>query len=232
MAATARGAIRSPNIWRAPAVYEVENSAVDPYARLSESMREIRDWSGQNVLDVGCGSGFHLPGFAASASRVVGVEPHSGLAGRARARCAGLANVQVRVGAAQQLPLAGSCVDVSHARWAYFFGPGCEPGLRDLARVMRRGGISFVIDNDATRSTFGRWFRTALPAYDADTVERFWSRNGWHRRSIDMGWRFGSRADLESVVRIEFAPEHADRIITEHDGLEVDYAVNLWWREW
>lgn len=232
MAATARGAIRSPNIWRAPAVYETENRAVDPHGRLARALRERRGWSGANVLDVGCGTGYHLPWFAESAARVVGVEPHPGLAAVARDRCRSLPNVRVHVGAAQDLPLPDGCVDVSHARWAYFFGPGCEPGLRELARVMRRGGISYVVDNDATRSTFGRWFRTAYPGYDARAVERFWSRHGWHRWQVDMGWRFGSRQDLAAVLAIEFPPEHARRIAAEHESLEVDYAVNVWWREW
>lgn len=232
MTATARGAVRSPNIWGAPAVYEAENRAVDPYDVLASTLRDIRDWAGANVLDVGCGTGYHLPWFARSAARAVGVEPHPGLAAAARRRCAGLPNVRVRVGAAQDLPLPDRCVDVSHARWAYFFGPGCEPGLRELARVMRRGGVSYVVDNDATRSTFGRWFRAAYPRYDAEAVERFWSRHGWRRRSVDMGWRFTRREDLEAVLAIEFPPEHAERIAAEHHGLEVDYAVNVWWREW
>jgi SAM-dependent methyltransferase len=230
--ATARGAIRSPNIWGAPGVYETENRAVDPAGRLDAALREIRGWAGADVLDVGCGTGFHLPSFATSARRVLGVEPHAGLAAAARARCAGLANVRVRVGAAQDLPLPDGCVDVSHARWAYFFGPGCEPGLRELARVMRRGGVSFVVDNDVTRGTFGRWFRAAYPRYDASAVERFWSRHGWNRRPVEMGWRFGSRTDFEAVLRIEFPPEHARRIAAEYAGLEVDYAVNVWWRRW
>jgi SAM-dependent methyltransferase len=228
----ARGAVRSPNIWSAPAVYELESRAADPHGRLDAALRELRGWSGADLLDVGCGTGYHLPGFAATAARVVGVEPHTRLAAAARRRCAGLPNVRVRVGAAQRLPLPDHCVDVSHARWAYFFGPGCEPGLRELARVMRRGGVSYVVDNDATRSTFGRWFRTAYPGYDATAVERFWSRHGWRRRSVDMGWRFASREDLAAVLRIELPPQHAERALAEHAGLEVDYAVNVWWRQW
>jgi hypothetical protein len=123
-----------------------------------------------------------------------------------------------------------SSVDVAHARWAYFFGPGCEPGLRELARVVRRGGTAFVIDNDATRSTFGRWFRRALPAYDATAVERFWARQGWHRRSLDIRWDLPDRAAFEAVVRIEFAPAVAAGILAEHPGTTVDYAVNLFFR--
>ena len=45
-----------------------------------------------------------------------------------------------------------------------------------------------------------------------------------------MRWSFSSRADLESVVRIEFTPDVADAVLAEHDGTEVDYAVNLWSR--
>lgn len=118
------------------------------------------------------------------------------------------------------------------ARWAYFFGPGCEPGLAELARVVRRGGAAFVIDNDPTRSTFGRWFGRGFPevAAAAAEVERFWARQGWTRQPLDIRWAFDERADLESVVRIELPPEAAEAALAEHEGLEVDYAVNLWWR--
>jgi ubiquinone/menaquinone biosynthesis C-methylase UbiE len=182
------------------------------------------------VLDLGCGTGFHLPLFAADAAQVIGVEPHPSLASLARRRTRRLDNVEVHTGVAQRLPLPDASVDVVHVRWAYFFGPGAEPGLAELDRVVRRGGTALVIDNDATRSTFGSWFRQGYPMVDPDAVERWWSVNGWSRTSIDMGWRFESRADLEAVVRIEFAPGVADAVLAGHTGLEVDYAVNLWSR--
>jgi len=148
----------------------------------------------------------------------------------ARRRTRSLPHVSVLEGGAQELPVPDASVDVAHARWAYFFGPGSEPGLRELDRVVRRGGTAFVIDNDPTRSTFGRWFRRGFPEVDPDAVERFWSLHGWQRRPIDMGWSFGSREDLEAVVRIELPPEAAEAALAEHTGTEVDYAVNLWWR--
>jgi hypothetical protein len=160
------------------------------------------------------------------------VEPHAALARAASRRTVACSNVLVRTGTAQRLPVAASSIDVAHARWAYFFGPGCEPGLAELDRVVRRGGVAFVIDNDATRSTFGRWFRWAFPSYDAQQVERFWSSRGWQRTPLEIRWSFTSRADFESVVRIEFKPEVAERVIAEHAGVEVDYAVNLWSRRY
>ena len=131
-----------------------------------------------------------------------------------------------------QIRQRDASVDVVHARWAYFFGPGCEPGLAELDRVVRRGGSAFVIDNDATRSTFGAWFRRGYPTVDPQEVELYWTRRGWTRIPVDMGWRFESRADLEAVVRIEFTPEVAAEVLASHTGTEVDYAVNVWWRSW
>ena len=49
----------------------------------------------------------------------------------ARRRTASLPPVRVLEGTAQALPLPDASVDVAHARWAYFFGPGAEPGLRE-----------------------------------------------------------------------------------------------------
>jgi ubiquinone/menaquinone biosynthesis C-methylase UbiE len=188
------------------------------------------DWAGRDVLDVGCGTGFHLPRFAETAATVTGVEPHPDLVALARRRTRALRSVTVHQGTAQSLPLADASVDVVHARWAYFFGPGCEPGLAELDRVVRRGGTAFVIDNDATRSTFGSWFRRGYPEVDPPAVERFWSTRGWTRTPVDMRWAFASRADLESVVRIEFTPAVAEEVLAGHRGTEVDYAVNLWWK--
>ncbi|WP_329482417.1 class I SAM-dependent methyltransferase [Kribbella sp. NBC_01484] len=224
----AEGGIPSPNIWQHPKVYEVENRAVDPDGVIEPAMRAIRDWAGLTVLDIGCGTGFHLPRFAETAARVIGVEPHGALADAARRRTRELPNVEVRQGTAQRLPVPDSSIDVMHARWAYFFGPGCEPGLAELDRVMRRGGTAFVIDNDASRSTFGGWFGAAYPMIKPAVVEKFFTERGWTRTPLDIGWRFERREDLEAVIRIEFKPADADRIIASHSGVEVDYAINLW----
>lgn len=226
------GAVPSPNLWDHPRVYELENRGVDPDGVIEAAIRSRHDWAGQVLLDVGCGSGFHLPRFAEQAAAVVGVEPHHGLVAAARRRVRDHRRVRVLAGTAQALPLPAASVDVVHARWAYFFGPGCEPGLAELSRVVRRGGTAFVVDVDATRSTFGAWFRRTLPGYDAAAVERFWARHGWNRTSLDIRWDQPDRASFEAVVRIELPPDVAAPVLAEHPGNGVDYAVNLFWRRY
>jgi len=236
------GVHRSPNIWDHPDVYEIENRAVDRAGVIEAAMERIHSLRGATLLDIGCGTGFHLPRFAALGSTVIGVEPHLPLAARAQARLQESARhqesarppfrVQVLAASVEALPLAGGSVDIAHARWAYFFGAGSEPGLAELDRVMRPGGTAYVIDNDATHSTFGGWFRDAYPGYDPVAVERFWRRQGWEREQLDIRWDADTRADFEAVVRIEFSGPAAERILAQYRGGSVDYAIWLRWRHY
>jgi SAM-dependent methyltransferase len=231
--------IRSPNIWDTPDVYELENLASDRAGVIDTTIAALHPLEGAGVVDVGCGTGFHLPLLADRGARVVGVEPHLPLVARARARLAaagpgtagaGPGTAAVIAGDAEALPIPDASMDVVHARWAYFFGAGCEPGLAEVARVLRPGGLAVVVDNDVTRSTFGGWFRRAYPAYDPAAVQRFWDRQGFTTQRLTIAWTFARRADLEAVVHIELPPGPADEVLATHEGLTVDYAVALRWK--
>lgn len=224
------GARPSPNIWGHPGTYEIENRAFDREGLVWSAIGDVVSWTESDVLDIGCGTGFHLPHFAREARSVVGVEPHHDLAAIARRRIRRLENVRVVEGLADALPLEDASIDVAHARWAYFFGPGCEPGLAELDRVMRPGGTAVILDNDPTRSTFGGWFRQGFPDVDPAVVEAFWEGLGWSRVRVLTTWEFDTREDLEAVVRIELPPEAAAAALDEQSGLRVDYAINLWHR--
>ncbi|MGL5929966.1 MAG: class I SAM-dependent methyltransferase [Dermatophilaceae bacterium] len=260
--------IRSPNIWDAPDTYELENLAADRAGVVDAAIARLHPLAGTDVVDVGCGSGFHLPRLAAAGARVLGVEPHLPLVRRARERMTSLAfrdpggaalgavgaalgdvgavlggagavhaqpersdgAAAVLAGAAEALPLPDRSVDIVHARYAYFFGAGCEPGLAEAERVLRHGGVIAVVDIDATRSTFGSWFRRGYPGYDPIAAQRFWRRQGFTTEQLDIEWTFDRRADLEAVIRIELPRAVADDLLTGHDGMTLDVAVVLRWR--
>ncbi|MBM7772864.1 SAM-dependent methyltransferase [Actinokineospora baliensis] len=216
----------SPNIWQWPGVYEAENRAQDVTGAVWGLLDGLADWTG-DVLDVGCGDGFHLPRFAERASSVLGVEPHPPLVERAKARIVDLPRVAVVRGSAQDIPIADAGMDVVHARTAYFFGPGCEPGLREVDRVLRPGGTLVVVDLDATVPPYGRWMRADLPEYDPAEVDRFFEISGFDRYRVATTWRFPDRETLESVLRIEFSAPVAAKAVAGTPGLEftVGYRV-------
>jgi SAM-dependent methyltransferase len=217
--------IPSPNIWNWPDVYERENRAQDAEGAIWAALREAAPWAGADVLDVGCGDGFHLPFFAAEAASVTGVEPHAALVERARERVGGLAVVR-RAGAGE-LPLPDSSVDLVHARTAYFFGKGCEPGLAEAQRVLRPGGAIAIVDLDATVPPYGDWMRADVPRYDPVRVEQFFERVGFALRRVATVWRFPDRETLEAVLRIEFSRPVAERAIAGTHGLDLRVGYRL-----
>jgi SAM-dependent methyltransferase len=221
-------AIPSPNVWHWPDVYERENQAQDVHGAIWAALPR---WDRADVVDVGCGDGFHLPRFAATARTVTGVEPHPELVARARRRVATLSNVTVVHGHAQHTGLPSASADLVHARTAYFFGPGCEPGLVEADRVLRPGGVLAIVDLDATAAPYGRWMRADLSHYDPGKVQRFFDRTGFDTTLVDTLWRFPDRPTLEDVLRIEFGPRVAARAITETLDLTIPVRYRLHTRE-
>jgi Methyltransferase domain len=132
----------APNIGGHPEIYEIENRAIDPGGHVLAAMRGLAPWAGRTLVDLGCGTGFWLPGYAREADRVIGIEPDPALRARAADRIRDLANAEVLAGSAERLPLADRSVDVVHARFAYFLSPGIvapgaagSPGAKGGASV-------------------------------------------------------------------------------------------------
>jgi SAM-dependent methyltransferase len=211
--------VPSPNIWQWPDLYEIENRAQDRDGEIWRVLAAVCDWSGGDVVDVGCGDGFHLPRFARTARSVTGVEPHTPLIPRARRRVEGLSAVRVVAGSAQRLPLPDASVDLVHARTAYFFGPGCEPGLAEADRVLRPGGTLVIVDLDGMAAPYGDWLRADLPSYRPAEIDAFFARAGFDRHRVRTLWRFDDRASLEAVLKIEFSVRVAARAVAEVSGL-------------
>jgi SAM-dependent methyltransferase len=230
------GAHSSPNIQADPEVYEIENRVADPEGRVEQAIWRIAPWEGEVVLDLGAGTGFHLERFHRDAQQVIAVEPDGRLRLRAMQRVArlGLERASVLAGSAERLLLADHSVGIVHARFAYFFGPGCEPGLAELARVLRPGGTAFIVDNDWRTGTFASWLaRSSWCSWaDPDRIEAFWQQQDFALTAVASEWRFDRREDLEVVVGNEFPPELAEELCQEHHGLSVEVNHRVYHRRY
>ena len=146
----------------------------------------------------------------------------------------GLERGSVLAGSAEQLVLADHMVGVAHARFAYFFGPGCEPGLAELARVIRPGGTAFIVDDDWRTGTFASWLaRSSWCSWaDPDRIEAFRHQQGFASTRVASECRFDRRADLEAVLGNEFPPKLAGQLCQEHQGLVVEVHYRLYHRRY
>ena len=218
----------APNQGGDPALYEIENRALDPRGLVLDAMREAAPWAGRSLLDLGCGSGFWLPGYAEEAARAIGVEPDPTLLPLARRRDA---RVRVLAGSAEHIPLPDASVDVVHARFAYFFPPAGAAGLAEVLRVLRPGGALVVVDNDLRAGRFAELL-ARLPDAEAQAQGRhtdaWWAERGAERTEVMSEWRFDSRADFEAVLRLEFPAEVADPWLTANpEALGLSYGYVL-----
>ena len=217
----------APNQGARPDLYEVENQAIDPNGLVLAAMRALAPWAGRTLVDLGCGSGYWLPGYAAEAGAVIGIEPDPALVPLAAARDP---RARVLPGSAEHLPLADASVDVVHARFAYFWPPGCAPGLAEVRRVLQPGGSLVVVDNDQRAGEFAGLLRAA--AYtalgQADVTDAWWAARGASRTEVMSRWQFSSRSDFEAVLRLEFPGRVADRWLADHpDALGLSYGYVL-----
>ena len=101
------------------------------------------------VLDVGCGTGRHLPRLSPTASRVIGVDHSAASLEVARTRVAKLEHawVDLRVADVRRLPVADESVDRLLCSEVLQHIPGHHNRstvARELYRVLRPGGVAVI----------------------------------------------------------------------------------------
>jgi ubiquinone/menaquinone biosynthesis C-methylase UbiE len=109
-----------------------------------------------HVLDVGCGTGRllrHAAGRWPSA-RLIGVDPAGGMVEKARVLTPA---ATVLHGRGEEIPLAECTVDVAFCTISFHHWADQAAGLREVARVLRAGGLFCLADG-------------VIPAFAADLV--------------------------------------------------------------
>jgi ubiquinone/menaquinone biosynthesis C-methylase UbiE len=202
--------------------------AIDPEQRISSVMQTIAPLQDRILLDVGAGIGDRTILYAQLAAHVYALEPDPEALPilRGRIKSSQACNVTVVPAGAQAIPLEDDCADVAYATWAYFFGPGSEPGLREVERVVQPGGDIVVVQN-----------------YGRDEISRFWApqesecerwppwfaEHGFSCQVVDTVWRFRSQEEALAVLEFLWG-ERARAYVLGHDKLEFGYKVAVYHR--
>jgi SAM-dependent methyltransferase len=118
--------------------------------------------AGQRALDVGCGPGVLAAELVRrlGAGAVCAVDPSEPFAAAARERLPG---VDIRVAAAEQLPLPDGRFDAALAQLVVHFMADPVAGLREMGRVTRPGGVvaACVWDHGGGRGPLTLFWRAA-----------------------------------------------------------------------
>ena len=123
------------------------------------------DW---DVADLGCGTGHTAAALAPHVRTVLGVDQSAAMLRAARKRTAALANVELRQGSLEALPLDDGCVDGVLLVLALTYVADPRQALREASRVLRTGGRVVVVDllrHD--REDFQRQLGQASPGFGA-----------------------------------------------------------------
>jgi ubiquinone/menaquinone biosynthesis C-methylase UbiE len=135
----------------------IELRFADPQhqSMLRSYLSEISFPRGARVLEIGCGTGAVSRTLAEwpGVSVVTGLDPSPVFLARARQLAASLTNVVFDEGDARQLRYDANSYDVVIAHTALCHIPQPEQVLREVFRVLRRGGSLAVFDGDYATAT-------------------------------------------------------------------------------
>lgn len=128
--------------------------------------------SGDRALDVGCGPGSLTAAMAAlvGAEHVAAVDPSEEFVIACRTRVPG---ADVRVGVAERLPFEDGSFDVALAQLVVPLTEDHDAGVREMARVARRGGVLAACVWDSTTMPMLRAYWDAALAVAPDRAGAF-----------------------------------------------------------
>lgn len=139
---------------------------------------------GWTVGDLGAGTGQVAASLAPFVRRVVAVDGSAPMLEAARKRLAPFANVELRRGELEALPIEDHSLDAAVISLALHLAPEPARVLAEAARVLRPGGRLLIVDmmpherTDLSESMGHLW-----PGFDADSIATWGRAAGFERMS-------------------------------------------------
>ncbi len=109
----------------------------------------VRERPEARVLDVGCGAGHASFAVAPQVREVVACDlsPEMLAVVAAAAAARGFSNIATREGVAERLPFPEASFDFVLSRYSAHHWRDLEAGLREIARVLKPGGVAAIVDS-------------------------------------------------------------------------------------
>jgi ubiquinone/menaquinone biosynthesis C-methylase UbiE len=141
------------------------------------------------VADIGTGTGFIAAGLAPKAAKVYGFDASAEMLSVARRNLANFANVELQQAPGDSIPLPDASLDGVFANMYLHHAPDPAAAIREMARLLRPGGVLCITDLDShdhewqreqmadlwlgfERERIGSWLVEAgLSAVDVDCAE-------------------------------------------------------------
>ncbi len=137
---TTRSAARHGRLWGARAEAWAEEEAAEA-PKYEAAIARVEIAPGQEVLDIGCGSGVFLRMAADRGARTSGLDASEGLLEVARRRLPG---ADLRVGDMQRLPWGDDRFDLVTGFNSFFFADDMVAALREARRVAKPGATVLI----------------------------------------------------------------------------------------
>lgn len=170
---------------------------------------------GMRILDLGCGPGIVAASLAPHAGNVVALDLTPEMLKKVRQRCeaAGLQNVRLALGAAEDLPFEDASFDAVVTRLTLHHLPDPRRALGEMVRVVGSRGRIVVADVVSSEDAEDAALHNALETLRDPSHERMLSSNELRSAVEARGLRVTATAswdmprEFEEWIRITNAPE-------------------------
>ena len=214
--------------------YELLVSRDDYERNLLPALKCIRPLAGQDIIDLGSGTG-RLAWMLAPLARSVhafDVSQHMLDVAIAKLQASGAVSWQAGVADHRRLPLEDNVADVAISGWSMVYTAIWSPepwqqevdlALAEIRRVLRPAGTVTIVER------LGTGHETPHPPEELVPYRDYLEANGFSSTWLRTDYRFESLAEAQALSRFFFGDERAQEV-AEKNWTVLPECTGIWWR--